>query len=168
MNLKQILEMTAREVPHKAALVLGSRKVTYQELDESSNRIANLLIGMGLERGEHVAILSSHDPEWVSSYFGIIKAGGVAVLLSTALKAPELTSLLRDSDAKILITEKQFSRVLAPFLPTLPLLKQVLEVDTDFRSIGVADSFPTPPDVEIDDGGKATIIYTSGVLGRQK
>jgi len=168
MNLKQILEMTAREVPHKAALVLGSRKVTYQELDESSNRIANLLIGIGLERGEHVAILSSHDPEWVSSYFGIIKAGGVAVLLSTALKAPELTSLLRDSDAKILITEKQFSRVLAPFLPTLPLLKQVLEVDTDFRSIEVADSFPTPPDVEIDDGGKATIIYTSGVLGRQK
>jgi len=168
VNLKQVLETTAREMPHKTALVLGSRKVTYRELDESSNRIANLLIGSGLEKGEHVAILRAHDPEWVSSYFGIIKAGGVAVLLSTALKTPELTSLLRDSDAKILITEKQFSRLLAPFLPTLPLLKLVIEVDAGLRSLEVADSSPVPLNVEIDDKDKATIIYTSGVLGRQK
>ncbi|GAI74065.1 unnamed protein product, partial [marine sediment metagenome] len=64
-------------------------------LSEASNRIANALIGLGLEKDDHVAILMSHSPEWVNNYFGVIKAGGVAVLLSSRLKAPELDSFLR-------------------------------------------------------------------------
>jgi len=168
MNLKQILEITASEVPQKTALVLGSQKITYRELSEASNRIANALIGLGLEKADHVAILMSHSPEWVSNYFGVIKAGGVAVLLSSRLKAPELAPLLRDSDARILITEREFSQMLSAALPGIPLLKQVLEVDGGSYKTMVAGSSAVPPDVDIDDEDKATIIYTSGVLGRQK
>ncbi len=168
MNLKQILEITASEVPPKTALVLGSQRITYRELSEVSNRIANALIGLGLEKADHVAILMSHSPEWVSNYFGVIKAGGVAVLLSSRLKAPELAPLLRDSDARILITEREFSQMLSAALPGIPLLKQVLEVDGGSYKTMVAGSSAVPPDVDIDDEDKATIIYTSGVLGRQK
>ena len=168
MNLKQILEITAGELPQKTALVLGSQRVTYRELSEASNRIANALIGLGLEKADHVAILMSHSPEWVSNYFGVIKAGGVAVLLSSRLKAPELAPLLRDSDARILITERAFSQMLSANLPGIPLLKQVIEVDGGSYKTMVAGSSAVPPDVDIDDGDKATIIYTSGVLGRQK
>jgi long-chain acyl-CoA synthetase len=168
MNLKQILEITAREVPQKPAIILGSQKVTYRELGESANRIAQALIAAGLKRGEHVAILMSHRPEWVSSYFGIIKAGGIAVLLSSALKAPELDSLLRDSDASLLITERQFSRMLALVLPTISQLRRVLEIDTDSCQAAIADSPAQAPDIEINSQEEATIIYTSGILGRQK
>jgi long-chain acyl-CoA synthetase len=168
MNLKQILETTAREVPQRPAIILGPRRVTYQELETVSNRTAHTLIESGLKRGEHVALLTSHCPEWVSSYFGIIKAGGAAVLLSSALKAPELGSLLLDSDASILITERQFSRTLAAVFPNLPRLRQVLEIDDGSYRARVAASPALPPDVEIDAEEKATIIYTSGVLGRQK
>ena len=104
MNLKQILEITASEAPQRTALVLGSQRVTYGELDEAANRVANALIGLGVKKGDHVALLMSHCPEWVANYFGIIKAGGVAVLLSHMLKAPEHDALLRDSDSKIFIT----------------------------------------------------------------
>jgi len=90
MNLKQMLEKTAGEVPQKEAVVLGSRRVTYGELDEASNRLANALVGLGLGKGDHVAILMSHRPEWVVNYFGVVKAGGVAVLLATMLKPPSL------------------------------------------------------------------------------
>ncbi|GAI42452.1 unnamed protein product [marine sediment metagenome] len=90
MNIIQILEKPASEVPQKTAIILGSRRVTYGGLNEASNRIANALIGLGMEKGNHVAILLSHSPEWVINYFGVIKAGGVAVLLSSMLKAPEL------------------------------------------------------------------------------
>jgi len=63
-----------------------------------------------------VAILMSHSPKWVISYFGVIKGGGIAVLLNTALKAPELNSLLRDSDSEILITgEEIFSDAFLSF-----------------------------------------------------
>jgi long-chain acyl-CoA synthetase len=168
MNLKKILETTAREVPQKPAIILGPRRVTYQELEATSNRIAHALIESGLKRGGHAALLMSHSPEWVSNYFGIIKAGGTAVLLSSALKAPELSSLLRDSDTSILITERQFPRMLSAVLPSLPRLRHVLEIDAGSYRATVAASSALPPDVEIDAEERATIIYTSGVLGRQK
>jgi long-chain acyl-CoA synthetase len=168
MNLKQILEITAHEVPRKPAIILGRNKVTYQELDETSNRIANVLTSSGFKKGEHTAILISHCPEWVSHYFGVIKAGGIAVLLSSALKAPELDSLLRDSETSVLITERRFSRMLASILPTLPRLRQVIEIDTATYQAEVAGSPALSPDVAISPEDVATIIYTSGILGRQK
>ncbi|MDH5363908.1 MAG: AMP-binding protein, partial [Dehalococcoidia bacterium] len=163
-----MLQKTASEVPQKEAIVLGSQRITYGELEEASNKTANALIGLGLERGDHVAILISHSPEWVINYFGVIKAGGIAVLLSSMLKAPELDSLLRDSDAKILLTEKKFSQMLSAVLPGIPLLRQVLEVDGGSYKTMVAGSSEASPDVDIDDEDEATIIYTSGVLGKQK
>lgn len=168
MSLKEVLAGTASEVPGKTAIVLGSQKLTYGELEEASNRVAKALMELGVEKGHHVAILLSHSPEWVVNYFGIIKTGGVAVLLSTMLKAPELDSLLRDSDAKVLITERAFSHTLSPVLPGLHLLKRVLEVDRDFHKVIEAGGSAVPPDVGIDDEDEASIIYTSGVLGRQK
>jgi long-chain acyl-CoA synthetase len=168
LNLKEILAATASEVPGKTAIAHGSQKLTYEELEQASNRVANALIELGVEKGDHVAILLSHTPEWVINYFGIIKTGGVVVLLSTMLKAPELDSLLRDSDAKVLITEKAFSHTLSAVFPGLPLLKRVVEVDGDFYKVTMAGGSVVPPDVGIDDEDEASIIYTSGVLGRQK
>jgi long-chain acyl-CoA synthetase len=168
VNLKEMLEETAHEVPQKTAIVLDSRQVTYGELEETSNKVANALIELGVGKGDHVAILMSHSPEWVINYFGIIKAGGVAVLLSSMLKVAELNSFLCDSDAKILITEKKFSRMLSPVLLGIPLLKQVLEVDESYYKTTIAGSSAISPDVDIEDEDESTIIYTCGVLGKQK
>lgn len=168
MNLKQMLEKSASDVPQKEAIILGSQRVTYGELEEASNKLANALIGLGLGKGDHVAILMSHCPEWVINYFGVVKVGGVAVLLGSMLKVPELAPLLRDSDAQILITEKSFSRMLSPVLSDIPLLKHVIEVDGDSYNNMMANSPSTSPIVDIKDDDEVSIIYTSGVLGRQK
>ena len=122
MNIKGALESTAREIPHKEVIVLDAQRITYGDLDEASNRIANALLELGMKKGGHVAMLMSRRPEWVTNYFGIVKGGGVAVLLNPSLKAPELDSLLRDSDSEILLTEKRFSRTLSSILPHLSLL----------------------------------------------
>jgi long-chain acyl-CoA synthetase len=168
MNIKQALGDTASAIPHKEAIVLGAQRVTYEELDETSNRVANVLLDMGMKKGTHVAILMSHRPKWVINYFGVIRGGGVAVLLNTALKAPELDSLLRDSDSEILITEKRFSRILSSVLPHIPLLKHVIEVDAGSYTRMVANSSSISPNIDIKDEDEATIFYTSGVLGKQK
>ncbi len=163
-----MLETTAAEVPGKTALVLGSQRLSYRELDDASSRVANLLIARGLGKGAHVAILMSHSPEWLVNYFGIIKAGGVAVLLNPRLKAAELNALLRESDAKILLTEEVFSHELIPLLADTPLAKHILETDGDDYKTLVISSSPSAPDVKIDEADVSTIIYTSGVLGKQK
>jgi long-chain acyl-CoA synthetase len=168
MNVKETLENTASEVPGKEAIVLGTQRITYGELDEASNKVANALVELGVKKGDHVAILMSHSPEWVINYFGVVKGGGVAVLLNSALKAPELDSLLRDSDSEILITEKEFSGMLSSVLSHIPLLKHVIEVNADSYAKMLANSSSMSPTIDIKDEDEATIIYTSGVLGRQK
>ena len=168
MNIKEMLEKTAREVPQKTAIVLGSQRVSYQELDEGANRVANALISLGMKKGDHVAVLMSHCPEWLINYFGLVKAGGIVVILNSMLKAPELGSLLRHSDSKTLITEKSFSQMLSSVLPTLPLLKHVFEVDGDPYQKMIACSFSTSPPVDIRDDDEVEIVYTSGVLGKRK
>jgi len=167
-NLKLMLEKTAREVPQQTAVVLGSRKVTYRELDETSNRIANALISLGIRKGDHVAILMSRTPEWVINSFGVLKAGAAAVLLDSGAKAPELEPQLRESDSKILITEERFSPTLSLVLPNAPLLKQVLEVGTATYNDLIASSSPTSPSVDIKGEDKAILFYTLGVLGKNK
>ena len=168
MNITQSLEDTASKVPDKEAIVLGDRRISYGELDAASNSVANALLKLGMKKGTHVAILISHSPEWVINYFGVIKGGGIAVLLNTALKAPELDVLLRDSDSEILITEKKISQMLSPVLPHLPLLKHVINVDSGSYGRMVAKAGSVSPAVDLKDGDEATIFYTSGVLGKQK
>jgi len=168
MNLKLMLEKTASEVPQQTAIVLGSRKVSYRELDETSNRIANALIGLGIKKGDHVAILMSRTPEWVINCFGVLKAGAAGVLLDSGAKVPELEPQLRESDSTILITEERFSPVLSSILPNMPLLKHVLEVGTAPYNEMVANSSPASPPVDIKGEDEAILFYTLGVLGKNK
>ena len=167
-NLKLMLEKTASEVPQQTAVVLGSRRVSYRELDETSNRIANALINLGVKKGDHVGILMSRTPDWVINCFGVLKTGAAAVLLDSGSKAPELEPQLRESDSKILITEERFSPMLSSVLPGAPLLKHVLVIDTDAHKAMVASSSPASPAVDIKGEDEAIIFYTLGVLGKNK
>ena len=167
MDVKQVLEKTAGEVPQKTAVVLGSQRVTYHELNEASSRVANALIGLGMKKGDHVAILMSYSPEWLINYFGIVKAAGITVILNSMLTAPELASLLQDSDSEILLTEKKFSQPLASYLSTIPSLNRVIEVDSDSYVEIMANSSSILPVIDIDEEGETAIVYALGVLGKQ-
>lgn len=167
-SLKQMLEKVAGEVPQQTAVVLGSRRVSYRELDETSNRIANALIGLGIKKGDHVAILMSRTPEWVINCFGILKAGAAAVLLDSGAKPPELDPQLRESDSRALITEERFSPVLSSILPNAPLMKHILEVGTAAYNEMIGGSSPISPSVDIKGEDKAILFYTLGVLGKNK
>jgi long-chain acyl-CoA synthetase len=167
-NLNQMLERTAREVPQQTAIVLGSRRVSYRELDETSSKIANVLISLGTKKGDHVALLMSRTPDWVINCFGVLKAGAAGVLLDAGAKAPELEPLLRETDSKILITEERFFPMLSSILPNAPLLKQVLAIDTDPYTGMVAGSSPASPSVDIKGEDEAIVFCTLGVLGKNK
>ncbi len=99
LNLSIVLEDSARRFPDRVALVLGDQRVTYAELDETANRVANLLIGRGVRPGDRVQVLCPNLPDFVAVYFGILKAGAVVVPVNTLLKARELEYHLRDSGA---------------------------------------------------------------------
>jgi len=138
-------------MPQKTAIVLGSRRVSYQELDEASNRVANALINLGMKKGDHSPILMPHSAEWLINYFAIVKAGGMRVILNSMLRPPELVFLLQDSDSEILLTERKFSQELTSHLPAIPSLRRVIELDSASYAEIIANSSCSSPIVGIKE-----------------
>ncbi len=101
LNLATILRESARRYPDKKALVWNDVSLTFKELDEVSDTFAHYMVRqLGLGRGDKIALTSLNNPQFVMSYYGILKMGGVAVALSALLNPQEIAALLEDSGAK--------------------------------------------------------------------
>ena len=108
MNLRLMLEETTKQHGEKTAIALGEHRLSYAELHEASNKVANALIEMGVVKGDRVAMLLPNIPEFAVIYFGIVKAGGIAVPLDVRYKAEELIPLCASSAPKVMVTESSY------------------------------------------------------------
>src|SRR4030042_735675 len=104
MNLAINLERSAFYFPDRTAVIEEGREVSFQEFDQESNRIATALIRSGVTPGDHVVLCAPNSYPWLAFYFGVLKAGAVAVTLSSALSKTELSHALNDASPKILFT----------------------------------------------------------------
>ncbi len=102
--LHDLLSNAARETPHRPAIVFFSQKIGYHELDLLSNRFAHALRDLGVQRGEHVAIVLPNIPQCVIAFYGALKAGAVVVLGSPLSNETEIANQLYDSEATVLVT----------------------------------------------------------------
>ncbi|MGD0605216.1 MAG: AMP-binding protein [Streptosporangiaceae bacterium] len=89
-NLAAILSETARSSPGKPAAVFTGGQLTYRDLDQASDRLAASLTAAGFTPGDPVALQLPNIPQFLISYFGILKAGGIVVPLNVMLRAPEV------------------------------------------------------------------------------
>ncbi len=100
LNLSSILESSAREYPHKDAVVFRDRRISYETLNAAANIFANALAAAGIEKGDKVAITSPNLPYFPIVYYAILKAGAVVVPLNVLLKDREIAYHLKDSNAR--------------------------------------------------------------------
>ena len=100
LTLATMLEDAARRYPDRDAVVLGDRRLSYRELDAMACKVANLLVSLGIEPGDKVALSCPNLPYFPMVYYGILKAGAVVVPLNVLFKAREIAYHLSDSDAK--------------------------------------------------------------------
>ena len=114
MNLRLMLEKVAKQYGVKTAIALGDHRVSYAELDEASNKVANTLLELGVRKGDRVAMLLSNTPEFVISFFGIAKIGAIAVPMDTRYKYYELASLFSNCQPRVLVAESPFLEPLIP------------------------------------------------------
>jgi long-chain acyl-CoA synthetase len=168
MNLKQMLERAAKRYAGKTAVVKDERRLSYSELDEASNKVANALVGMGITKGDRVALLLTNSPEFVAIYFGVVKTGAIAALLDPKYKLTELFSLCDDSKPRVLVTENPCLEQLAPVLDRFKSIEKVIRVGAENErqflaydeiiaksSASAMDTEPAPEDI-------AHIAYSSG------
>ena len=130
MNLKAMLEAAAKHYGGKTAIALGDRRLSYAELDEASNKIANALIKIGVSKGDRVAMLLPNSLEFVITYFGVVKFGAIAVSLDTKYKVNELASLFDDSQPRVLVTESPFLEPLVSALPGFKDIEHVIDLSS--------------------------------------
>jgi long-chain acyl-CoA synthetase len=94
------------EHPDTVALIAGGRAVTYRELGDRVGRVAGALAGLGISRGDRVALLLGTTPEFVESLHGTWRLGAVAAPLNVMLTPEELGYVLADAAAKVVVTER--------------------------------------------------------------
>ncbi|MBW2317460.1 MAG: AMP-binding protein [Deltaproteobacteria bacterium] len=126
MDLVKAVESWAISQPDLVALYFEERAITYKDLNIKANRMANGLQGLGVERGDRVAIMLPNIPEFVYSFVGILKLGAVAVPFNTLYKGGEIRHILRDSGAKVLIALTNFAPMINEIRSELPALEQVI------------------------------------------
>jgi long-chain acyl-CoA synthetase len=106
MNLAQNLERSAFFFPNRPAIRQAGLELTYAQLNDQANRIATGLISMGVKPGEHVGLCSLNSADWVAFYFGVLKAGAVAVTLSGLLTGEELALLVNHARTRFIFTSE--------------------------------------------------------------
>ncbi|HYG67088.1 MAG TPA: AMP-binding protein, partial [Anaeromyxobacteraceae bacterium] len=167
-DLVELLDAAVARHPARTALrMTGERKdrFTYAELDRFSAAVQRFLAAAGVAKGDRVLLASENRPEWAIAYFGILRAGGVAVPVDAQLSARELENLWRDSGAKLaILSEKTLARVpeLADRAGALAAGARLVLLHEALAGGPAA----APPKVTQDD--PASLIFTSGTTGTPK
>ena len=101
--LHALLSASAARVPDRTVIRFFGRSVSYRELDEAVNRFANALIGLGVGKGDRVALFMPNCPQMVIAYYGGLRAGAVVVPCSPLYVESELEHQLADAEAKVIV-----------------------------------------------------------------
>jgi len=150
------------------------RYITWSVFDEKANRAANLLLSKGISKGQKVAILMMNCLEWLPIYFGILKAGAIAVPLNFRFTSDEIDYCVKKADVDVLFFGPEFiGRVerIAPDLNKDTLLMYVGDNCPSFAEDyyhAAANQSSAAPKVLVEDDDYAAIYYSSGTTGFPK
>lgn len=176
MNIGSLISRHGRYRPDHLAVIIDDYRLTWQEFDRRVNRLANGLLGLGLKKGDKVAMILPNCLELLEVYWAVAKTGLVVVPLSPLLRGKGLSTLLHDSDAVMVITNASFVDILDPLkrqLPNIPADRYFLTDGPDTPGYSDYQALTTASDVEpegvqIGPDDLYNIMYSSGTTGLPK
>ena len=164
-TLSRMLDEVSKKYKKKEALLYEGKVITYRELDENANKAANALAGLGIGKGDRVAIMLPNIPEFVYSFFGIQKLGAVAVPFNTMYKGREITYILNHSKSRAIIALSNFANLINEIRDDVPSLEHVVvtgqrtivlvtpESTVNVQLVVEKSNFNTPEDAFREVGG---------------
>lgn len=179
MHIGGLLSRHARYRPEHTALVVGEHRLSYRELNDRVDQLANALLQAGLVKGEKFATVLPNCLELMMAYWAAARTGIVIVPCSTLLQARGLATLLKDSDSALVLAEASFAEMLDSIRGELPgvapdryvLVGESASSGDGYRSF---ESFVSeaprqaPPDAVLTDSDVYNIMYSSGTTGLPK
>jgi acyl-CoA synthetase (AMP-forming)/AMP-acid ligase II len=167
INIADGLRVSAFRSPHKTAVLQGERTLSFRDLDQRANQVANAFLGLGLTPGDRVGILLANVPEYLELYFGMARVGLVAVPMSFRLVGPEIAFHLNDSGARALIYAPEFDAQVEAARTELHSVERFFALGPPYEDlIGAASA--SPPSVQVNEQAAFFIGYTSGTTGVPK
>jgi acyl-CoA synthetase (AMP-forming)/AMP-acid ligase II len=166
----------AQLYPHKDTARDSQRSLTFRQWHERANRLANALLGSGLEKGDRVAILAYNCLEWLEIYVALGKAGLVAVPINFRLLGPEIRFIAQDAGVRAFIVQDEL-------VDRVESIRADLEVpEANYLNFGgarrlsgyrsyedvIARASASEPAVLVGPGDTWALMYTSGTTGNPK
>ena len=174
MKLHDFLDYRAREQGEAEFAIHGDRRISYRAALAEVHRLANALIGCGLQPGDRMAILSKNSIEYMLLYFAASKAGLVTIPLNYRLAPTEWSYILNDAGAKVLFAAGGYPRDVETIHRELQTIQQFIAVDEQdihgwetYQSF-IADQPDTPPSRIVAAEDDLFQLYTSGTTGHPK
>jgi fatty-acyl-CoA synthase len=181
LSPQSFLRRNARVYPDKTAIIHGAQRLNYREFFERACRQANGLRGLGLSRGEKVAVLAPNTPAHLEANFGVHMAGGVLVAVNTRLGPNEVAFIVDHSESEVVIVDSELLPTIQPVFDQMKRVRQFIVV----REGGEAGAWEPPGAVEYeaflkgaapdypgifpeDENDVISINYTSGTTGNPK
>lgn len=175
MNLAQIIEKHERRTPHRPAVISEQIQWSWQEFHVQVKRLGNALRKLGVGKGERVAVYLPNSPEYLVTYFAIAEIGAIAVPFNIMFKRSEITYIVNNSRAKILVAAAdqaaEHVQNIRDRLPTLEHLIVVgehqLENAFSYQQL-LSENDDNLQMVDCAPDDVVTILYTSGTTGQPK
>ncbi|CAN5876616.1 acyl-CoA synthetase [soil metagenome] len=177
-NIADLFERAVDAVPERPALVCGPRRLTYAELDEEANRLANHLLGEGFGNGDHIGIYGQNSAEWLVAMVAIFKIRAVPININFRYIEDELTYLFDNADLVALVHSREYIDRIDAVRRNVPGLRHFVMIDdsteADPARIGavtwtdaVSEASPDRPVLPRSDDDHY-VIYTGGTTGMPK
>jgi len=177
-NAADIFEGVVDRVPDREAIVHGSTRLTYKELDARSNKAANALKKLGIKKGSHIGIYAFNCVEWLEIMLGAYKLCAIPININYRYVEEELKYLIDNADMEAIFYHKQFSNKLENIKSHLPLLKDFICIEDDSgeddvidKSFNFEDLIANEDESRLDvdrSGDDKYILYTGGTTGMPK
>lgn len=173
MNLFDGLERNARNNSNKPALIFNDLVHTYEEFNQEANRIANALIAFGVKTGDKIAIMMKNSDRFAFVYYGILKAGGIAVPINFRLTAHEASYILNDSDSLIVFADEDLADIIQKASEgnkkiQLQIISGCVKRENQLFLSEFCSSSTENPAIGVLESDDAEILYTSGTTGLPK
>ncbi|KFF73913.1 thioester reductase [Chryseobacterium sp. P1-3] len=159
-TLESLFRNQARRHPDNIAIVYQHQTMTYKELDERSNQLANALLDKGIKEGKYVPVWLDRSLEWAIAVLGIIKTGAAYVPIDPAYPVKRVEYILSDTSAEFIITNHSLGEQLTKSGKT-----KIFELE----QMSSLDSWSSnDPALKVNQNALAYTIYTSGSTGKPK
>jgi acyl-CoA synthetase (AMP-forming)/AMP-acid ligase II len=173
MNTAEFLQISSMVVPDREALVCEDRRITYVEMAQRVNRLANAFLSLGISRRDKVAVMSLNSPEVIETYYACARIGAAFVPLNYRAKREEITYMINNSEAATLFVGTRYLELISAIRPELAVIRNFFcygPAAGDMKSYDELMDSGSDEEVfvETEEDDPTMLLYTSGTTALPK